>query len=172
MKIKYGSVFGNFKWEAESDIPDALIPTLCMLGALQVAQRTPSSIAEKALAGYDKRPTGFKRDSIAFSETNANTLASFLESMKVETGRNEKDEPIFATIDAAVTVEEYSGSTADVKMVEERAAYARRKDDAGRKELATLVGYTGDLGDGTADNAPVEFIRAIRKYSQSIVKGL
>lgn len=172
MEIKYGSVFGNFRWDAIAEIPESLVPTLCALGALQVAQRTPSSNAEKALAGYEKRPAGFKRDSIDFSDAAAATLAKHLETMKVETGRDEKDAPIFATIDAAVTVEKYEGSTADVIMKEERAAYARNAKGEGKfkslEALAAEIGYDGELGDGTAENAPVAFIRAIKDYSKRL----
>lgn len=172
MEIKYGSVFGNFKWEAIAEIDEKLVPVLSALGALQVAQRTPSSNAEKVLAGYEKKPAGFKRDSIDYSETNGNTLASFLESMKVEVGRDEKEAPIFATIDAAVTVKKYEGSTADVVMKEERAAYARNAKGEGKfkslEALAEEVGYDGELGDGTAENAPVAFIRAIKDYSKRL----
>lgn len=172
MEIKYGSVFGNYKWEAIAEIDEKLVPVLCSLGALQLGQRTPSSAAEKEMDGYDKRPAKFERKSIPFSEEGAAILAKHLEGMKVEIGRDEKDAPIFATIEAAVTVEKYEGSTTDVVMKEEREAYARRTDDEGRKALAKLVDYSGELGDGTKENAPVEFIRAIRRYSQSIVKGL
>lgn len=172
MKIQYGSVFGNFKWVAESDIPDSLVPMLCALGALQVGQRTPSSTAEKALAKYEKRPTGFKRDSIPFSEENAEILASNLRSMKVETGRNEKDEPIFATIIAEVVVEQYEGSTADVKMTDERNAYARNGAANKLSKLAEKVRFTGEVGDGKAENAPVEFLRAIRAWAKAQVADI
>lgn len=173
MKIQYGSAFGNFKWNAEAEIDEAMMPVLCALGALQVAQRTPSSAAEKALAGYDKRPAGFKRDSIPFSEAGASTLEECLEAMKVEVGRDDKDQPIFAVIKAAVEVVEYIPTVGDVKMTDERNAYARHGKAGDLEAFAKKVGYAGaDMGDGTAENAPVEFIRAIRKFSQDALKQL
>lgn len=172
MKIQYGSVFGNFKWSAVAEIPDALIPTLCALGALQVAQRSPSSAAEKALAGYEKRPAKFERKSIDFSEDNAAILAMQLEKMKVETGRTEKDEPVYADILAQVTVEQYEGSTADVVMKDERAAYARNGEKNTLDKLAAKVGFVGEVGDGKAENAPVEFLRAIRAWAKAQVADI
>lgn len=170
--IEYGSVFGNFKWNAYAEIDAKLIPVLCALGALQVAQRTPSSAAEKELAGYDKRPVGFKRDSIPYSDDNADTLGSYFREMKVEIGRDEKDAPIFAVVNAEVTTAKYEGSTTDVVMKEERAAYARNAKGEGKfkslEALAVEVGYDGELGDGTAENAPVAFIRAIKDYSKRL----
>lgn len=170
MKIQYGSRFGNFKWIAEADIADALIPTLLQLGCLQLGQRSPSTAAEKEMAGYEKRPAKFERDSIDFSDEAAAILAKHLSAMKVETGRNEKDEPIFATIEADVKVEKYEGSTADVKMLGERAAYGRHSADLA--DFAKLVGYAGELGDGKAENAPVAFLRAIKAYIDAQLKAL
>lgn len=170
MKIQYGSVFGNYKWSAEAEVPDALIPTLLGLGALQVAQRSPSSAAEKAIAGYDKRPKGFNRTQIPFSEAGAETLMDALRLMKVETGRNEKDEPIYATITANVSVEQYVPTEADVKMNDERAAYGRNAEKLDK--LAAKVGYAGDLGNGKPADAPVEFLRAIRAWSKAQIAAL
>lgn len=138
---------------------------LAGLGLLQVLQRSPASAAEKAMAGYDKRPAGFKRDSIPFNDDNALTLQGELEK-PIEIGEG------IDKLTCEIAVSEYVPTEGNVKMTEERDAYARRTDDAGRKALAKLVSYSGELGDGTKENAPVEFIRAIRRYSQSIVKGL
>lgn len=170
MKLQYGSVFGNFKWQAEADVDAALVPVLAGLGALQIGQRTPSSNAEKVLAGYDKRPEKFRRDSIPFSEDAADVLAEHLSSMKVEIGRNEKDEPVYANITAEVVVGRYEGSTADVKMADERAAYARHAKDL--PEFAAKIGFAGELGDGTKENAPVEFLRSIRAYVNALRAAL
>lgn len=172
MKIKYGSVFGNFKWSAESEVSDELVSVLAPLGALQIGQRSPSTAAEKEMAGYEKRPKGFNRSTIPFSPEGAETLAKHLREMKVEIGRNEKDEPVYATLKANVTVEEYVPTEADVKMPDERAAYARNAKAEKLDALAEKVGYEGEVGDGTAENAPVEFLRAIRAWSKAQVAAI
>lgn len=172
MQIKYGSVFGNFAWSATADVSDELVSVLAPLGALQLAQRSPSTAAEKVLAGYEKRPKGFNRNTIPFSEVGAETLAKNLRTIRLETGRNEKDEPVYAEIKADVTVVEHVPSEADVKMPDERAAYARNAKADTLDKLAEKVGFEGEVGDGTAENAPVEFLRAIRQWSRDQLKTL
>ena len=79
------STFGNFKWIAKCEVSEVVRDILADLGFLWVMQRTPSSNAEKALAGYEKRPAGFKRSEIDFSDENAKTLAGLLaEAVEIE----------------------------------------------------------------------------------------
>jgi hypothetical protein len=172
MQIKYGSVFGNYRWDAEANVSDELVSVLAPLGALQIGQRSPSTAAEKEMAGYEKRPKGFNRNTIPFSEAGASTLAKHLKTMRVEVGRNEKDEPVYGTISADVTVTEYVPTEADVKMPDERAAYARNAKAGTLNALAEKVGFDGEVGDGTAENAPVEFLRAIRAWSKAQVAAI
>lgn len=172
MQIKYGSVFGNYRWDAIADISDELVAVLAPLGALQIGQRSPSTAAEKEMAGYEKRPKGFNRNTISFSEVGAETLAKHLKTMRVEIGRNEKDEPVYASISADVTVTKYVPKETDVVMADERAAYARNAKADTLDKLAEKVGFDGEVGDGTAENAPVEFLRAIRQWSRDQLKTL
>lgn len=172
MKIQYGSVFGNYRWDATADVGDELVSVLAPLGALQIGQRSPSTAAEKEMAGYEKRPKGFNRTSIPFDAAKADVLAKHLKTMRVETGRNEKDEPVYAEIQADVTVTEYVPTEADVKMPDERAAYARNAKANTLDALATKVSFDGEVGDGTAENAPVEFLRAIRAWSKAQVAAI
>lgn len=173
MQIKYGSVFGNFRWDATADVSDELVSVLAPLGALQIGQRSPSTAAEKEMAGYEKRPKGFNRNTIPFDAKLADVLAKHLKTMRVETGRNEKDEPVYGNITADVTVTEYVPTEADVKMPDERAAYARNAKADTLEELARKVSFDGEsLGDGTAENAPVEFLRAIRAWSKAQVAAI
>lgn len=165
MKLQTKSTFGNFAIEAEANVTDAQRDYLAGLGLLQVLQRSPASAAEKALAGYDKRPSGFKRDSIPFSEANAQTLADEMEK-PISFGEDSGVEPI----ECSITVSEYVPSVADVKMTDERNAYARNASKL--QALATKVGYAGALGDGTKENAPVEFLRAIRAWTNEQLKAL
>jgi hypothetical protein len=164
MKIQTKSTFGNFAIEAEVEATDSQRDALATLGLLQLLQRSPASAAEKALAGYDKRPEGFKRNSIEFTEANAATLTEAMEKpLAVGDG--------VADLQATVVVSEYVPTVGEVKMTAEREAYARHAGDL--EAFAKVVGYAGtDLGDGTKDGAPADFVRAIRKYSQDVVAGL
>jgi hypothetical protein len=163
MKINTKSTFGNFSIEAEADVSDEQRDALASLGLLQVLQRSPASAAEKALAGYDKRPSGFKRDSIPFSEQNAETLEKALQApISIADGVED--------VECAVNVTEYVPTESDVKMPDERAAYARNA--AQLPKLAAKVGYAGDVGDGSKENAPVEFLRAIRAWSKAQIAAL
>lgn len=47
MQIQYGSVFGNYRWDASVEITPEIAALLAPLGALQIAQRSPSTAAEK-----------------------------------------------------------------------------------------------------------------------------
>lgn len=172
--IKFGSNFGQFRYEAEASVPDEAIDALLAAGLLQVAQRSPSTAAEKQMAGYEKRPKGFDRNSIPFSAGGAEILERQIATMDVEIGRNGKDEPITVTIPSTVVVEEKpENGGAESKFTQERNKYASKKGDA--KALATLakaVGYDGEVGDGTAENAPMDFLKAIRAWVRAQAEQL
>lgn len=164
MKINTKSTFGNFAIAASADVSDEQRDALAALGLLQVLQRSPASAAEKALAGYDKRPTGFKRDSIPFNDENAFTLQAEMEK-PLEIGEG------IDKLSPAIEVSEYVPTEGKVLMTEERAAYERNASKL--EAFAKKVGYNGtDLGDGTKDGAPVEFVRAIRAYSRKLLAEL
>lgn len=92
MKIQTQWTFGNFVITAETNVETAepvgpVAQALMEKGFLQLLQRVPASNAEKALAGYEKRPAGFKRDSIAYSEENALALTeAFGTTVEVDDG--------------------------------------------------------------------------------------
>lgn len=70
---------GNVDVKAELTLPDGTptgVAILAVEGLTQILQRKPSSAWEKAEAGYEKRPDGFKRNSIAFSEESADKLVA------------------------------------------------------------------------------------------------
>lgn len=161
MKLNTKSTFGNFAIEAEAEVSEAQRDALAALGLLQVLQRSPASAAEKALAGYEKRPSGFKRDSIPFSTDNADKLVAEMEKPIELEGAGS-----FAP---TIVVAEYIPAEADVKMPDERKAYARNFGAGTLDKLAAKVGFSGELGDGTAENAPVEFLRAIRTWAKAQV---
>lgn len=164
MKLNTKSTFGNFAIEAEADVTDEQRDALANLGLLQVLQRSPASAAEKAMAGYDKRPSGFKRDSIPFSKDNAETLTGELEK-PIEFADG------IAAISCAIAVSEYVPTEADVKMTDERNAYARNAAKQSLPALAKKVGYAGELGSGAGADAPVDFLRAIRAWSKEQIKN-
>jgi hypothetical protein len=170
MQIKYGSVFGNFRWDASAEVSEEVVGLLAPLGALQIAQRSPSTAAEKAMAGYEKRPVKFQRTSIPFSDGNAETLRKALSKLTFKVGEGEAAREY--TFNADVKVEQYVPTEADVKMADERAAYARRGKAGELEELAEKVNYEGELGDGTSENAPVDFLRAIRAWSKAQVAAI
>jgi hypothetical protein len=169
MKLQTKSTFGNFAIEAEAEVSEAQRDYLANLGLLQVLQRSPASAAEKALAGYDKRPSGFKRDSIPFNEANAEKLIA---AMEAPIEFKENGEEVIPAISCSVVATEYVPSVADVKMTDERNAYARHGKAGDLQSFAKTVGYDGAVGDGVAENAPVEFLRAIRRYVNEQLKTL
>lgn len=183
MIIKTSSVFGNFKWEAEADVDPSQLHALAQKGLLQDLQRSPSTAAEKSMAGYDKRPKGFERNSIGYSDARADVLATALSV--IDLGE------LLGKVNVSVSVEEYFGSEgAEVKYAQARKNWSSKGGDVERlRKLADVVDYTGDLwvgeGDWTYDNEhldegeafvewegdkvpPLEFLKAITEY----IKGL
>ena len=152
-KIKYGCTFGNFAWEAEATVDDALIAALLPLGALQIAQRTPSSEAEKAMAGYEKRPKGFQRNSIAFSDANADILQKRLTSIAV----TDK----LTLVNDKVTVVEYVPEAPEKKFAEAKAFLDDLESDPQFETLVkSKLNYAGDThGDDGEWN--VELLRIV-----------
>jgi hypothetical protein len=162
--LKTKSTCGNFSVEAETDVTQEQLKILGGFGLLQILQRSPMSKGEKVLAGYDKRPAGFKRDSIPFNQENASKLAKVLsEPIEIAEGNQ---------IECVVDVTEYVPTEADVKMPDERAAYARNAKADTLDKLAEKVGFDGEVGDGTSENAPVDFLRAIRAWSKAQVAAI
>lgn len=166
MRIKYGSVFGNFRWDSSVEITPEQATLLAPLGALQIAQRSPSTAAEKAMAGYDKRPKGFTRTDIPYSDELAEVLRKHQSVLEIPNGNGG-----VIKLDAETEVAEYVPEAADVKMTDERNAYGRNAENRNLAGLAKKVGYTGELGSGTKSEAPVEFLRAIRAWSKEMVKN-
>lgn len=163
MKIETSSTFGNFSIVAEAEVSDKQRDALANLGLLQLLQRSPASSAEKAMAGYEKRPSGFKRDSIPFNEANAGTLTSEMQK-PIKVGEGVDD------LKVSVVVSEYVPAVGEVKLTDERKAYARNAKKL--PALAEKIGYAGEQGDGTEENAPVEFLRALRAWSKAQVAAL
>jgi ubiquitin len=168
MKLQTKSTFGNFAIEAEAEVSAEQRDYLANLGLLQVLQRSPASAAEKALAGYDKRPSGFKRDSIPFNEANAEKLIA---AMEAPIEFKENGEEVIPAIFCSVVATEYVPSVADVKMTDERNAYARHGKAGDLPAFAAKVGYDGQLGDGTKEGAPVDFLRAIKRFTDEWLRN-
>lgn len=170
MKIQYGSVFGNYRWDSSVEITPEIAALLAPLGALQVAQRSPSTAAEKEMAGYEKRPKGFTRTQIPFSTENAEVLRKYQSVLEIPAGEDADGKTKTVKLNADCKVIEYIADTADVKMTDERNAYERNSDKLDK--LAAKVGFKGDVGNGKAADAPVEFLRAIRAWSKEMLKKL
>lgn len=163
MKLNTSSTFGNFAIVAETEVSDKQRDALANLGLLQLLQRSPASAAEKAMAGYEKRPSGFKRDSIAFSSLNAETLAKAMQA-PIKVGEGIED------LLCEIVVTKYVPPVGEIKLTDERKAYARNA--AKLPALAAKVDYKGEIGDGTEENAPVDFLRAIRAWSKAQVAAI
>jgi hypothetical protein len=154
------STFGNYAFSAEAAVTEEQRDALAGLGLLQILQRTPSTKAEKELAGYGKkRPEGFKRTDIAFSPAGAAVLKGFLEDAKVEMVVDGKEVEQPLAVD--VSVSEYIPASAEMKWKDEKAKIASKGGDAAAlAALAKAVGYTGT--DLTEESVP--FCQAIRAW--------
>jgi len=107
-QIEVSSSFGNIAYTARLDVSEAVEAALLKQGALRILQGKVSGQAEKELAGYEKRPAGYKRTDIPWSEANGQVLAKHYKGVEVEIGENEKGESIMEDLGVTeVIVSEY-----------------------------------------------------------------
>lgn len=163
MNIKVQWVFGNFLVTAATTVETAepvgkLMGALAHKGFLQLLQRVPASNAEKALAGYDKRPAGFKRDSIPYTEDNALALAeAFGTSVEVEPADKEKGIAAVVLPFSITDVQEHVGSEggASRKMATEMAERLTAP-------MYVALGIAEDADEATKIEACHRFLAALR----------
>lgn len=167
MMIKTTNSFGNFQYDIVAEVSDAQRDELASLGLLQVLQRVPASKAEKEMAGYEKRPDAFKRNSIAFSEANAAVLKKHLEAAKLDVTVGDKTDSQGLAIEANVSL--YVPTTGEPAFKEEKAMVVDRRAKGQLAKLAANVGYTGnDIEDAEPSKA---FLIAIRTKLKEITEA-
>lgn len=177
-EVSVVSTFGNFTYKATAlGLSESIAAALIVAGLTQTLQRSPASAAEKEIAGYEKRPEKFSRrddPKMAFSKESADILAKHLSKVKVEVGRNEKDEPVYEELELIVEVSENTGSGGPAYATERKAIAQVAVDDPAKgtaaervAKLAAKVGYEGDTEGVGADNAPDEFLAAIRAFMRN-----
>jgi hypothetical protein len=160
-QVNAESQFGNFKWFATAEVSDTQKDILADLGFLWVMQRSPSSTAEKSLAGYEKRPDGFKRSQIEFSDENAQALSKLL-GMDAEIDKG-------VTITPNITkVEFYEiGAKAEPAYADEKKAVLRHIAD---KTIATWAMDTvGFSGEGDLDVSNVALLKAVKEFKNRLL---
>lgn len=160
-QVKAESTFGNYKWFANAEISAEQAATLANLGFLWIMQRSPSSNAEKVMAGYEKRPEGFKRNSIDFSDAGVKTLSTEL-SKAIEIADGQSITPVVSKV-----VFHEIGAGAEPKFAEEKRIVARHVE---AKDIATwAIDKVGFTGEGDLDTENVEFLKAVKAYKQRIL---
>lgn len=166
MKTSFKTTMGQFAISGSATVTDEEFQILADGGTLQFTQRIPFSNAEKAMAGYAKRPAGFKRNTIPFTEDN---VAKF---------QLELEKPIEIADGVTINLEEveitqHVPTITEVKYAAERQKYASKLgDEKLLAKLASAVGYDGELGDGTADNAPIAFLESIKAWIKSQLESV
>lgn len=164
-KLKTGSLFGNFKWTATTEVSESAIERLAELGLLQIMQRGPSSEAEKVLAGFKKRPEGFKRNSIQFTEDNGETLRKLLS--KVTLDGDEVEELPELNFNLEVEVEQYVPTAVDPKFTEEKVIVKNHSEKGDLPEWA-LVNLKVEVLPAT----PIEdkeFLGKVREFKKAML---
>lgn len=160
--VKFDTTFGNFDIVATARVSDEIADALSNFGALQVWQRKPASAAEKEMAKYDKRPKDFERKSLSYSESGVAILKKSLQDVTFKL-----DDKVFkfSFDDAAIT--QHVPTEREGKFELERESYVRFMHEGLGAEKAYKVGYTGELGDGTFEGAPIGFLRAIAAWKRA-----
>lgn len=137
---------------------EKLIAGYVLDGCTQKLQRKPASLAEKEFAGYEKRPEGFKRNSIPYSEEKAKRLVEIMQPEVV---------PV-----ASVSVEEYVPNVTESKFTEEKYLLKRHEDAGDLDEwLEGKVKYAGDYQSEDGEWLPALLI-AVRAYKIEATKNI
>lgn len=159
-QVKATSTFGNYRWTASANITDKQAQILQDLGFLWVMQRTPSTRAEKVMAEYEKRPEGFKRSSIEYTDEGAKTLSEQLgEAVEIADG---------VSITPEITNVKFHeiGAQKEPQYADEKKVVARHAEAGTLDKLASKVGYTGD---GNLDVENVDFLRSIKAFKAALL---
>lgn len=164
MKITVRWTFGNFSITAAAEIPltepvSLLTKAILEKGFLQLLQRVPASSAEKALARYEKRPEGFKRTSIPYSDDNALKLSdAFGTSVEVEAKTETTPAVLLPFAITDVVEHEGSDGASSRKMATEMAGQV--------KDNAAMLAVLG-VKDGATEAELIEachtFLTGLRK---------
>ena len=164
--------FGNFDITCSigADVDGPAAEMLLRSAAINILQRGPAGAAEKLIAGYDKRPTGFQRSSIAFTQQAAEKLKAAF------TGRfnlNPEGEPAVWMEYACDEVNDHAlaqGKQTDTKYVEERKVAGRHATDW-PQFMADKIGFK-ETEVGTFDNPAIPALAAIRAYVKAMTAGI
>lgn len=166
-KLKATSVFGNFRWNGECEVGESELERLAGLGLLQIMQRGPSSTAEKTLAGYVKRPEGFKRNSIPFSEENAKVVKDAFSTVTLEADEENALPELKVKFD--ITVEKYVPPTADPKFTEEKTIVGNHVSKGDLTEWAKAKGL-GDVPEKPLEDK--EFLAKVREVKKATLAAM
>lgn len=165
IKLQTGSRFGQFQWTGECEVSQEAANRLAALGLLQIIQRSPSSAAEKLLAGYEKRPDKFKRDSIPFTEDNAESLRKQLSMVTLDA---DGDLPELK-IEVDVAVEQYIANIAESKFTEEKTIVGNHVTKNDLAEWAKAKGL-GDVPEKPLEDK--EFLAKVREVKKATLAAM
>lgn len=165
-QVKVEWNYGQFRVSAVANVSEELEASILRSGVLQVLQRGPATAAEKQFWGDKKRPDGFERDGIAFSDENAIKIAEGFGSeavVKDETGTKLKMPFVISDVSARPEAEKAEKKFAAAqKIVKGKGGDPTRLGD-----LAEKVGFEyEDESELTVEN--VEFLQAIDEYVNAI----
>ena len=171
MEVNTNWNIGQFDVTLTANVDAETQARLASLGLRYLGQR--NSEVDKILGGFEKNSEGklvrrsnFKRNEVEFSETLRDALAASFATLTLPKAEGEEEAP---TLAATVAIDRYEGGgKAEIKYAGERKAYARHGVAGDLPAFAEKIGYEGEVGDGTAENAPVEFLRAIKAYVDSL----
>jgi hypothetical protein len=166
MQVKQVIPTGNFLVTIEADVTAEQQATLANFGLRWLAQR--NSNVDKILGGFDvgadgkaKRKESWTRNDAEYSAELAEKLAESYGTLKAKDGEKE------FTLDTLVDVSENTREGSAPKLAKERTLYVKRGGEGKLSLVAEKVGYEGPIGDGTADGAPLEFLRAIKAWTDA-----
>ena len=139
------------------EVADSLVE-LVYAGLTQILQRKPASKWEKDAAGYDKRPSGFERNTIPFNGRNAEGLQIIMQEAVKQ----------WATIEVVEYVPEEK-----VGKYKEEVEIIGRHESADDVEswLADTIKFDGEYVDETTDSGySIAVLQAVNAYKRNWLK--
>jgi hypothetical protein len=153
--------FGFFGWRAVAEVSKKVLIYLAGLGLLQLLQRSPATSAEKKLAGYEKRPSGFNRSEIPFNDENQGIFTKIMSQVLDLEDVGEALTPVIECWYHDL------GATKEPAYADEKKIVQRHID---AKDIVTwAVDKVGYHGDGELDTENVEFLRAVKAYKAAML---
>lgn len=158
----------GFKLAATASVSSEQLVLLAIEGLASILYRGGASVLNETLGVKKNSETEYDSDA---AELIADALQKWAKDEKdcPLSSKDEKGNSVPSPFDLSIEVSRYEhGQGSTVKFAAERQVYARHGKAKDLQEFATKMNYDGELGDGSAENAPEAFLQAIKTFVKNM----